>query len=160
MSSPRTRIELDNRRDYDEEDVPFLNIIDDEPPLPATNTSPDLDSDPDPSSPPPRRRRHRRPSAPWQAGAPSTIVILIIAVKFLVVTSGMLMLMPMYRLIEDAFCHVHYDDDSAGLIDEMKCKVDEVQSPLAYLMGWFGLVGAIMSTHSPPHPSSPFSPVK
>lgn len=122
-----SRIELDA---YDE-DAPFIDERADEP-IPST-------SDP-PGQPWPRR------AAPWQASSRSTIVLLATAVKFCVVTSGMLLLMPMYRLIEDAFCHVHYEDDSPDLIDEMKCKVDEVQSPLAYIVGWFGLVGAIMRT--------------
>lgn len=125
-----SRIPLDAR---DEEDVPFLDIdYADEPITPNHSPTP---------SPPPLPRR----SAPWQASSPSTIVLLVTAVKFCVVASGMLMLMPMYRLIEDAFCHAHYRDDSPGLIDEMKCKVDEVQSPLAYMMAWFGLLNSVLS---------------
>lgn len=65
--------------------------------------------------------------------------------KFAIVTSGLMMMMPLYRLIEDAICHVHYEDDSADLIEEMKCKVDEVQTPLAFMLGWFGLLHAVMS---------------
>ena len=63
-----------------------------------------------------------------------------------IVLTGLMIMMPMYRLIEDTLCHAHFKDDSPDIIDEMKCKTDEVQSDLAYMLGWFGLVNAIFST--------------
>ena len=89
----------------------------------------------------PRRLRPRRS---WQTSDPKTVIVLLAVAKFVIVLSGMLMMMPMYRLLEDAFCHAHFGDDSPGLMDEMKCKVGEVQSGLAFLMGWFGLLNSIM----------------
>lgn len=65
--------------------------------------------------------------------------------KFIIVTSGMMMIMPMFRLIEDALCHHYYEDDSSDFMDEMKCKVYEVQSSLAYFMGWLGLLNTVIS---------------
>lgn len=109
------------------EDAPFLDDHPDEPipeSLPAS------------ASP-------LRSSRPWQTSDPKTVIILLSLVKFLIVLSGMLILMPMYRLIEDAFCHAHFDDDSPGFMEEMKCKVEEVQSGLAFLMGWMGLLSSI-----------------
>ena len=82
----------------------------------------------------------------WQASSPGMIVLLAATAKFSVVASGMMILMPIYRLIEDALCHAHFQDDSPGLIDEMECKVDEIQSRLATMMGWMSLVANIMST--------------
>jgi hypothetical protein len=87
-----------------------------------------------------------RPSR-WQAGTPGTVVVLVATAKFAVVASGMMILMPLYRIIEDALCHSYYQDDSDGIIDEMKCKVDEVQSHLATLMGWLSLISNLMSTY-------------
>ncbi|GAO16874.1 hypothetical protein UVI_02011950 [Ustilaginoidea virens] len=52
------------------------------------------------------------------------IVFLAAVMMFGITSSGMMLLVPIYRLIEDALCHVHYKDDSPGLMDEMKCKVD------------------------------------
>lgn len=129
-----SRIEL-HAYDYDE-DAPFLDV-DERPdePIPATDSGP---------SRPPRR------PLPWQVQSPLTIVILAAIAKFTLVASGMMILMPMYRLIEDAFCHRYYEDDSSGLIEEMECKVDEVQSPLAFMMGWSALLNAIISTQLDP----------
>lgn len=109
------------------EDAPFLDHPDE--PIPES-------SSPEPAS---RLRSHR----PWQTSKPKTVIVLLSLVKFFIVLSGMLMMMPMYRLLEDAFCHAHFGDDSPGLMDEMKCKVEEVQSGLAFLMGWMGLLNSI-----------------
>jgi PCFT/HCP family folate transporter-like MFS transporter 1/3 len=81
----------------------------------------------------------------WQAQSPGSIILLLAIIKFSLATTGMLMLVPIYRLIEDALCHVYYEDDSWGLIEEMRCKVDDVQSQLAFLMGWLGLASSITS---------------
>ena len=129
-----SRIRLDSL----DEDAPFLTHVDELPDEPI----------PTPDAPFEPIRKRRRIWSSWQASKPSTIVLLVAIAKFLIVTSGMLMLMPMYRLIEDAFCHRHYQDDSPDLIDEMKCKVAEVQSPLAFLMGWLGLLASVMSMFS------------
>lgn len=92
-------------------------------------------------------------AASWQAKSPASIVLLVTLVKFCAVTSGMLMLVPMYRLMEDALCHVHFRDDSHDLMDEARCKVDAVQSRLAFLIGWIGLVNSITSECVHPFPS-------
>lgn len=124
---PRNR--LQDQGSY--EDAPFLDDHPDEP-IPESSAS---------STAPATLLRPRRP---WQTSNPKNVIILLSVVKFVIVLSGMLMLMPMYRLLEDAFCHVHFGDDSDGLMDEMKCKVEEVQSGLAFLMGWFGLLNSFM----------------
>ncbi|RGP73028.1 mfs transporter [Fusarium sporotrichioides] len=80
----------------------------------------------------------------WGVHAPKRIVILVSFIKFAVVFSGMLLMLPTARLIEDMFCHIHYNDTSTDIIDEMKCKVDEVQSQLGYLYGWNGLVTSVI----------------
>jgi hypothetical protein len=80
----------------------------------------------------------------WGVRSPKRIVILVSFIKFAIVFSGMLLLLPTARLIEDMFCHIHYKDTSVDIIDEMKCKVDEVQSQLGYLYGWNGLVTSLI----------------
>ncbi|TWU72145.1 hypothetical protein ED733_003321 [Metarhizium rileyi] len=84
-------------------------------------------------------------AAPWQAKTSGTIVFLAAVMNFCITSSGMLLLIPIYRLIEDALCHVYYEDDSYDIIDEMKCKADDVQSRLASLIGWYGLVNSVMT---------------
>ena len=92
----------------------------------------------------PRRRGLRR----LQIHSPKQIVLLISVIKFFVVMSGTLLLIPLYRIIEDTLCHVHFQDNSDDIIDEMKCKTDEVQATLAYMTGWFGLLGAVVSKYN------------
>ncbi|RGP79932.1 mfs transporter [Fusarium longipes] len=80
----------------------------------------------------------------WGVRSPKRIVILIAFIKFVLTFSGMLLMLPTARLIEDMICHIHYNDASTDIIDEMKCKVDEVQSQLGYLYGWIGLVSSLI----------------
>ena len=116
--------------------------LDTEPP--SEEDAPLLDDDYErPDEPLPTRPRIK--AKRWQAKTPGTIVLLAATLKFCITSSGMLMLIPLYRLIEDAVCHAWYEDDGPDIIDEMKCKGDEVQSRLAFLLGWVGLVNAIMS---------------
>lgn len=112
--------------------------------LGVSEEAPLLDAGERADEPIPAKPRFR--ASRWQAKSPGTIVLLVSLLKFAVTCSGMMMLIPIYRLIEDSLCHVYYEDDSPDLIEEMKCKVDEVQSELAILIGWFNLVTAVMST--------------
>ncbi|KAL6878946.1 major facilitator superfamily domain-containing protein [Trichoderma novae-zelandiae] len=97
------------------------------------------DDDDDAASPPALK------AARWQVKSPKTAVNMIAFLEFMIVASGMLLMIPVFRLIEDTVCHVYYGDDSLDLIDEMKCKADEVQARMAYLLGWLGLFNSIMS---------------
>ncbi|RFU76785.1 hypothetical protein TARUN_5456 [Trichoderma arundinaceum] len=81
----------------------------------------------------------------WQVKTTKSIVRTLAFLEFTIIGSGMLLLIPLYRLIEDSVCHVYYKDDSLDMIDEMKCKTDEVQARMAYLLGWLGLFHSIMS---------------
>lgn len=88
-------------------------------------------------------------AARWQVKTRKSIVRTIAVVQCAIIGTGMLLLIPLYRLIEDSVCHVYYGDDSVDLIDEMKCKTDEVQARMAYLLGWLGLFQSIMSPFFP-----------
>ncbi|KAK1834018.1 major facilitator superfamily domain-containing protein [Podospora conica] len=79
-------------------------------------------------------------AAPLQAKKPKTIVLLLALLMFTIVTSGMLIMMPLFRLVEDTVCHRYYKKDPSEKIDERLCKVDGVQSELAYLGGWAALI--------------------
>lgn len=94
---------------------------------------------------PPQLDPHCRITATrWQVKSPRTVVYLAILIKFFTIASGMLLLVPLFRIIEDTICHVHYQDDSNDFIEEKRCKVPEVQARLAYLLGWLGLVSSVI----------------
>lgn len=57
----------------------------------------------------------------------------------------MLILTPIFRLIEDTACHSFYHLPPTEPIDEHLCKIDEVQGPLAYLGGLSALLGAVFN---------------
>ncbi|KAJ6438337.1 siderophore iron transporter mirB [Purpureocillium lavendulum] len=115
--------------------------LDTEPP--SEEDAPLLDDYERADEPLPARPRIR--AKRWQVKTPGAIVLLAATLKFCITSSGMLMLIPLYRLIEDAVCHAWYEDDGPDIIEEMKCKGDEVQSRLAFMLGWFGLFNSIMT---------------
>lgn len=80
----------------------------------------------------------------WQLKTPRQVIIMLAVIKFSVVCAGMMLLLPLARLIEDLFCHAYYKDNSLDIIDEMKCKVEEIQSRMAYLNGWSGILGSVI----------------
>ncbi|KAK4447310.1 general substrate transporter [Podospora aff. communis PSN243] len=80
----------------------------------------------------------------FQARKPKTIVLLLAILLFTVTTSGMLIIVPIFRLIEDAVCHSYYKKDHSEKIDERLCKVDEVQGLLAYLGGWAAMLNTVI----------------
>jgi hypothetical protein len=80
--------------------------------------------------------------ARFQAQKRTTVVVLLAVLMFAVVTSGMLFMIPIFRLMEDAVCHLHYDKPASEPIEERLCKVDGVQKELAFLGG----VGAMINS--------------
>lgn len=86
----------------------------------------------------PARRR-------WRVTSPRGTLILATIVKFAITLTGTMVMLPVFRVLEDVFCRRHFQDTSPGFIEEKRCKVAEVQQDLAYLMGWLmvvtGLVG-------------------
>jgi len=79
----------------------------------------------------------------WQTRSPWTIVFLAAVCKFVITLSGMMFLLPFFRILEDGFCHRYYNDKSSDFLDEKECKNKEIQKQLAYFVGWFGLVNAV-----------------
>lgn len=80
--------------------------------------------------------------ARFQARKRKTVIALLAVLMFSITTSGMLILIPIFRLMEDAVCHLHYDKPRSEPIEEQLCKVDGVQKELAFLGG----IGAMLNS--------------
>lgn len=89
-------------------------------------------------------RKHGRRGffARFQARKRKTVVVLLAVLMFSIATSGMLILIPIFRLLEDAVCHLHYEKPRSEPIEEQLCKVDGVQQELAFLGG----IGAMLNS--------------
>ncbi|KAH7152136.1 major facilitator superfamily domain-containing protein [Dactylonectria estremocensis] len=132
-TAPSSPTQLAYGLDDELEDAPLLNS-EERPDDDAASISDSLHSHPD------RHYRFNR----WGIRSPRRIVLLLAFVKFLIVLSGMLLLVPYARLLEDLFCHAYYNDPSSDIIEEMKCKVDEIQSRMVFFFGWSGLVSSVL----------------
>lgn len=126
--------------DLDPNTAPDVPLLDLEP-------FPDLEDVNDRASfyshPEPQPHPHYRFSR-WGIRSPRRIIILVSVIKFTIVLCGMLIMLPYARLIEDMLCHAHYQDTSSEIIEEMKCKVDEVQSRMGFLLGWNSLFSSMI----------------
>lgn len=91
-------------------------------------------------------KKHRRRGlfACVQAQKRTSIVALLAVLMFTLTTSGMLILIPIFRLMEDAVCHVHYAKGRSEPIEERLCKVDAVQKELAYLGGVGAMINSVV----------------
>ncbi len=94
----------------------------------------------------PRSQRHgqRWCATRFQAQRRTTIVVLLAVIMFTMITSFMLILIPVFRLMEDAICHVHYGKGLFEPIEERLCKIDAVQKELAYLGGLSALISSVV----------------
>lgn len=77
-------------------------------------------------------------SSRYQVSSPKAIVGLVSLIIFFMALSGTMSLIPMGRLIEDAICRKYYG--SSEPVDERLCKVDEVQTELAWLGGLYVVI--------------------
>lgn len=77
---------------------------------------------------------------------PNTAVAIMCALIFVASGSGGFFNIPMTRIFEDRFCQEYYSSIILNKedIDEELCKVDVVQSRLAYLFAIDSLIGAAM----------------
>jgi hypothetical protein len=108
-----------------------------------------FDTTPDETSSEPNTAHHehhgrRGCAARFQAKKRKTIIALLALLMFIMVMSGMLILIPIFRLMEDAICHIHYDKPRSEPIEERLCKVDGVQKELAYLGGISAMINSIV----------------
>ena len=76
-----------------------------------------------------------------------TIVNLLCLIMFIAASAGGFLGIPQARLIEDLLCHAHYDMAQSldGPIDEDMCKLDSIQSDLAFVLAIQIALDAIIS---------------
>lgn len=74
-----------------------------------------------------------------------TIVNLLCAVLLVASSAGGFFVIPMTRLVEDAVCHQHYEQMQSvdSPIDETMCKLEGIQSKVAFIFAMYELVQAI-----------------
>lgn len=92
---------------------------------------------------PPRRLIYQVPS--------SRIAVFFLAfIIFCLALAGSLTIVPTTRLLEDILCHHHYknNQDHDGEIDESLCKIDPIQSELAYFKGFLSTLEAIIGMYT------------
>ncbi|GAB1318260.1 General substrate transporter [Madurella fahalii] len=90
------------------------------------------------------KSRRRSITSRFQVQKRTTIVALLAILMFTITTSGLMILVPMFRLMEDAICHAYYDKDRSEPIEEQLCKVDGVQKELAFLGGWAAMINSVV----------------
>lgn len=83
-------------------------------------------------------------AARFQPTRRTTILILLALLLFTILTSGILILIPLFRIMEDAVCHAFYGKPMFEPIEERLCKVQGVQSELAYLGGVSAAINAVV----------------
>lgn len=75
---------------------------------------------------------------------PIHTIIILAGIKGVAIMSALMLMVSLFRLIEDAFCHEHYGKPLTEPIDERECKGEEVQTKLAFLGGIGMVIGAIV----------------
>ncbi|KAH7388904.1 major facilitator superfamily domain-containing protein [Cadophora sp. MPI-SDFR-AT-0126] len=95
----------------------------------------------------PETQQPQRPAATsrFHVTTPRNIVLLLALNILILASAGGLTVVPQTRLLEDIFCHRYYGDIK-GLsdIDESLCKIDSIQSELAYVNGLTTAVEAVV----------------
>lgn len=85
-------------------------------------------------------------SSRYQVSSPKAIIGLVSLIIFFLTLSGTMALIPLGRLIEDAVCRKYYG--SSDPVDEKLCKVDDVQTELAWLGGLYVVIDSAVGTSS------------
>ncbi len=87
----------------------------------------------------------------FQARSPRAIVLLLSIAVFFISAGSTFANVPIMRILEDNICRRYYGDvllrrDSPPPIDEKLCKIDEIQSELAYLIGLLLTLEAVIGS--------------
>ncbi|KAK0658491.1 major facilitator superfamily domain-containing protein [Cercophora samala] len=117
---------------------PLLSLQDEQA---TTNANHDQHAHP---KPPHQPQQWYRIVTRFQVQSSGSIILLLSTLTFAIVTSGMMYMIPMLRLIEDALCHLYYDKDPSEPIEEHMCKVDGVQKELALLGGISAMINSLV----------------
>ena len=89
-------------------------------------------------------QRKLRPKIPWQLLSSHYAFIVLFLFAVLINLAIRLLNLPLNRIIELRYCVDYYLEhdpsliNSNGEVDELLCKVDEVQQKLAWLEGFIG----------------------
>lgn len=85
-----------------------------------------------------------------QAKGAKSICLLIAAFSFLIGIAAAVADVPTTRLLEDHICRSYYDGQGGNSteIDESMCKVEQVQSSMAFLNGWVAMIQCIIGRYS------------
>jgi hypothetical protein len=93
------------------------------------------------------------PRASFQARSSRVAVLIFAFISFCLALGGSLAIVPTTKLLEDILCHHYYENKQkqGGNISETLCKVDAIQSKLAYLRGLLSTLEAVIGTSSSSH---------
>lgn len=72
----------------------------------------------------------------------SKLVFYFMAIHFLLAFAEIILVAPLIRLFENSLCLKHYDFPQGG-VREDRCKIPEVQIPLATIRGWKSMFDTI-----------------
>jgi PCFT/HCP family folate transporter-like MFS transporter 1/3 len=92
-----------------------------------------------------------RPS--FQARSSRVAILIFAFIIFCLALGGSLAIVPTTKLLEDILCYHYYENKQkkGGNISETLCKVDAIQSELAYLRGLLSTLEAVIGTSSSSH---------
>lgn len=78
------------------------------------------------------------------------IVLLLSIFILCLAAEGALLTVPTTKLLEDVLCQIHYGEggDGVATMDRRRCKIDSIQSKLAYLLGAQSSIDSIVGTSS------------
>lgn len=83
------------------------------------------------------------------------VILLIVALIVSVDLPSVLQSSPTVRILEDIFCKAYYQKtdpskfSADGTVEELLCKVDQVQAELAYLKGWMSFFNHLPGNFHP-----------
>jgi fermentation-respiration switch protein FrsA (DUF1100 family) len=90
-----------------------------------------------------------RPTTAWHGRWPIIVVLLVSLVLFSHSMAGSLAATPLVRLLEDSICRSYYYSDYPSDVDrppleEKQCKIDTIQTRLAYFNSWVSMTEAVL----------------
>lgn len=85
------------------------------------------------------------PHAPTSHSSSATTLNLICGVLFLAASATGLVNVPLTKLVEDAVCRQHYGRPASEDIDEQLCKLETIQSDVAFIFARTGICEAVVA---------------
>lgn len=75
-------------------------------------------------------------------GPLSKLILYFMAIHFLLAFAEIILVAPLIRLFENSLCLKHYGFPQGG-VEEVQCKIPEIQVPLATIRGWKSTLDAL-----------------